>query len=188
MPLGLITAIAVLTLVPRQSVAQENHRVDLPFGQKLKELDLIGLVILVPAIVCILLAIQWGGAEYNWKNARIVVLFTLGGLLLLSFIVVQRWQGDQATVPPSVIGSRTVWASSIFSFLLFGSFLAVSYYLPIWFQAIKGDSATQSGINNLPSILGTTVSSVIAGGVVFSIGYYTWACILASILAAIVSD
>lgn len=182
-----MTALAVIFLVPNRDGPEANGRSQLPIKDKLKELDPIGLVILIPALVCILLATQWGGAEYSWRNARIVALFVLGGLLLIAFVVTQRWQKDRATIPPTVAKQRTVWACSIFSFHLFGSFLAISYYLPIWFQAIKGDNATQSGIHNLPSILGTVVLSILAGGIVFGIGYYTWACIFASILAAVVS-
>lgn len=59
-------------------------------------------------------------------------------------------------------------------------------YLPIWFQAIKGDSAVGSGIHVLPSILAVVVFSMASGGLVTWLGYYTWACILSSILAAVV--
>lgn len=45
--------------------------------------------------------------------------------------------------------------------------------LPIWFQAIKGASAVKSGIMNLPMILGLVVVSVVAGGAVSAVGYYT---------------
>lgn len=153
----------------------------------MKEFDIIGVSIFIPTIVCLLLAIQWGGTTYNWRNARIIVLFILAGLLFIAFVAVQIWQKDRATVPPSVMKQRTIWACATFSFFLFGSFLAFSYYIPIWFQAIKGDSATESGIHNLPSIIGTTVLSLISGGLVATLGYYTWACIISSILAAVVS-
>ena len=99
---------------------------------------------------------------------------------------IQIWQKDKATVPPSVIKQRTVWACSIYIFFLFGSFLAFAYYVPIWFQAIKGVSAVHSGIDNLPSILATVISSLVGGGLVATVGYYTWTCIISSILAAVV--
>lgn len=78
-----------------------------------------------------------------------------------------------------------MWACGVYAFFFFGSFLSITYYLPIWFQAIRGDSATQSGINNLPFLLGTVVFSIIAGGAVFGIGYYTWACMLGSAMASV---
>lgn len=183
---GLITAIAVVFFMPRQDRSR-NARWSLSWKEKLSNLDLPGLVALLPTIVCLLLALQWGNSKYHWKNVRIIILFILSGLLFGAFVAIQVWKKDKATVPLSVIKQRTVWACSIFSFFLFGSFLVITYYLPIWFQAIKGNTATESGIHNLPSILGTVVLSFIAGGLVFGLGYYTWACIVASILGAVVS-
>ena len=47
------------------------------------------------------------------------------------------------------------------------------YYLPIWFQAIKGDSAVESGIHLLPQVLALVVASIITGVLTARIGYYT---------------
>lgn len=46
------------------------------------------------------------------------------------------------------------------------------YFLPIWFQAIKGVSAVKSGIMNLPMIIGLVVGSIGAGILTKKIGYY----------------
>ncbi|KAH4050220.1 MFS-type efflux pump elcC [Parastagonospora nodorum] len=185
LPLGVVTAVIVFLLVPNNYDPGRDSRRGLPLKKKLQEMDLYGLVVLVPTIICILLATQWGGTKYSWSNARIIALFVVGFVLFVAFVVIEIWQGDRAIVPPSLVKRRTVWACSIFSFCLFGSFLVVAYFLPLWFQAIKGDTATESGIHNLPSILGTTIFSVAAGGMVFGLGYYTWACILGSVLAAV---
>jgi nitrate/nitrite transporter NarK len=187
LPLGVVTAVIVFFLVPNNYDPERHSRRNLSLKEKLHEMDLYGLAALVPAVVCILLSTQWGGAKYAWNNGRIIALFVLGFTSLIAFFIVEYRQGDRAIVPPSVIKRRTVWACSLFSFLLFGSFLAVCYFLPLWFQAINGDTATESGIHNLPSILGTTIFSIVAGGMVFGLGYYTWACILASVLSAVVS-
>ena len=47
------------------------------------------------------------------------------------------------------------------------------YYLPIWFQAIQGVSATESGIRNLPMILSQVFGSVVTGILITKLGYYT---------------
>ena len=60
----------------------------------------------------------------------------------------------------------------------------VVYYIPIWFQAIKGVSAVESGIRNLPMILGVVVISIIAGIGITALGYYTPFMILSSIVMA----
>jgi Na+/melibiose symporter-like transporter len=55
----------------------------------------------------------------------------------------------------------------------------------IWFQAIKGVSATKSGIMNLPLILGLVIVSIVGGGLVTWIGYYTPFMLISSVLMAI---
>ncbi len=66
-----------------------------------------------------------------------------------------------------------------------GSFFVLIYYVPIWFQAIKGVSAVESGIRNLPMILGLVIMSIISGVLITNIGYYTPFMILGSIFMAI---
>ncbi len=61
---------------------------------------------------------------------------------------------------------------------------AVIYYIPIWFQAIKGVSAVESGIRNLPMILGLVIVTIISGVIVTVLGYYTPLMILSSLLMA----
>ncbi|GAW20868.1 hypothetical protein ANO14919_103800 [Xylariales sp. No.14919] len=47
------------------------------------------------------------------------------------------------------------------------------FYLPIWFQAVRGASATQSSVNSLPLMISFTLAATVAGGVVSTYGYYT---------------
>ena len=47
------------------------------------------------------------------------------------------------------------------------------YYLPVWFQVIKGDSAVESGIHLLPMVGPVVVGSIIAGRLTSQVGYYT---------------
>ena len=50
--------------------------------------------------------------------------------------------------------------------------LISSSYIPIWFQAIKGTTATQSGINNLAMILAQVIGVLVSGGLTTALGYY----------------
>lgn len=47
---------------------------------KLATLDLPAFAIFLASIICLLLALQWGGGEYSWRNAHIIALFILFGL------------------------------------------------------------------------------------------------------------
>jgi hypothetical protein len=63
--------------------------------------------------------------------------------------------------------------------------LTVSIYIPLWFQAIKNDSAISSGIHTIPLVLSVVVGSISSGGLTQKIGYYTPFMILGSCLMAI---
>lgn len=59
------------------------------------------------------------------------------------------------------------------------------YFLPIWFQSIKGSSAVESGIRLLPMMLSMVVGSI-GGGITNSkIGYYTPLAIIGSCIMSV---
>jgi hypothetical protein len=182
LPIGAITFLGILVFFsspPRKTEASIGWR------SRIVQFDPYGTIVFIPGIVCLLLALQWGGSKYPWSSWRVILLFVLFGALISIFVGVQLWKGDNATVPPRILKQRSMASSSWFAICLGGSFFVFVYYLPIWFQAIKGVSATKSGIMNLPMILGLVVMSLIAGGAITAIGYYTPAFYASSIFMAI---
>ncbi|KAJ4286162.1 hypothetical protein N0V90_013511 [Kalmusia sp. IMI 367209] len=143
-----------------------------PLLKRIDRFDPIGTFLLIPAVVCLLLALQWGGIKYPWSNGRIIALLVLAGILVIAFIGVQIWKQENATLPPRILKSRTVWASALFAFGLGASFFLAVYYIPIWFQAVKGTSAVGSGIRNLPMMLSAVLLSVVAGIFITMQGQY----------------
>ncbi|KAI0460276.1 MFS general substrate transporter [Xylaria acuta] len=152
--------------------------------QQIRRLDPLGTFFFVPSIVSLLIALQWGGSTYPWSNWRIIVLFGLFGILLIAFAAVQVFMPKTATVPVRIIRRRSILAATIFMFALAGSFLMVIYYLPLWFQVVKGATATQSGINTLPFVLSLVVASTLSGAFTQKFGYYVPAMIASPSLLA----
>lgn len=97
----------------------------------LQTLDLFGLAALLPAIVCLLLALQWGGIQYPWTDARVLVLLVLSGVLGVVFICIEVRQGDMAVLPTRVFTQRTVSSASFFGFATTGAIFVLTYYLPM---------------------------------------------------------
>lgn len=83
-------------------------------------------------MVCLLLALQWGGSTYAWSNWRIILLFLFFGLLGFAFAAVQIYMPETASIPPRIITQRSVFLAVCFTFFLAGSMLSLVYYLPIW--------------------------------------------------------
>ncbi|KAJ7485597.1 DHA14-like major facilitator [Mycena latifolia] len=180
LPIGAVTLVVIILFfkAPGSSVKMES----MPLIDRIQQFDPLGTVTFVPAIVCLLLALQWGGSKYPWDDGRIIALFILFGVLLSGFIAIQIWKQDLATVPPRIIKQRSIMTGAWFALCLGASFYTVVYFLPIWFQAIKGVSAVKSGIDNLPMILSLVISSLIAGGIITAVGYYAPFMILSAIL------
>lgn len=180
LPIGAVTifAVAVFLEPPKQKFSANTGWKDC-----LLQLDPIGTVAFMPGIICVLLALQWGGTRYPWDNARIIVLFILFGVLMTVFVVVQVYLGERATVPRRIVRQRSMAFGAFFAFLLGCCFFIMVFYVPIWFQAIKGESATRSGIMVIPMLLSVVVSALLGGASITLFGYYTpffYACTILS--------
>ena len=169
LPIGAV-AFGVIVLFfhspPRKSEAK------VPFTVRLQQFDIYGTCVFLPDIVCLLLALQWGGSKYPWSDGRIIALLVMFGVLTITFVGIQFWKKDNATIPPRLLTQRSVAGSVWFSFCLGGSFFVLIYWLPIWFQAIKGTTAEKSGIDTLPMIIALVVANIVSGVGTTKIGYY----------------
>ncbi|KAJ3544355.1 hypothetical protein NM208_g3096 [Fusarium decemcellulare] len=200
LPLGFLTLLFVALLFnpPHRSLPTNSSS----WKERFSSFDLEGSVCFLPAIISLLLALQWGGSRYPWSDGRIIGLFVVFGVLIALFAMIQWWKKDKATVPPRILSDRTVWSCAAFAVCFGGSFFLLVYYvyrpyypshefqltlfqIPIWFQAIKGASAVRSGIMNLPMILGLVIISVLAGGAVSALGYYTPLILASAVLMSI---
>lgn len=151
----------------------------------LRRLDPLGLLFLLPSVICLLLALQWGGGDYAWGDWRIILLFVLFAVLLAAFAAVQTLKPDTATIPPRIILQRSIACGSAFTFFLAGSMLMLVYYVPIWFQTVLSVDPLKSGIYTLPLVLSLVVSSILSGIMTGRIGYYVPSMLLSPSLMSV---
>ncbi|KAI1338664.1 putative efflux pump [Xylariaceae sp. FL0016] len=182
LPIGAVTVVVIAIFFPDPPTKKAG---DEPLMERVKRFDPIGTVIFMPAVICLLLALQWGGTTYAWSSGRIIGLFVVFAVLIIIWLFVQWKLQETATVPPRIIKNRTVWASAIFSFGIGASFFIYIYYIPIWFQSVQGTSAVQSGIRNLPMLISVVVLSILSGALVTVFGYYAPFMILGTILCSV---
>ncbi|KAF1996429.1 MFS general substrate transporter [Amniculicola lignicola CBS 123094] len=181
LPAGAVTAVLLFFLFA--SPPTQVHK--LSFAGKLKALELPGFFMFIPTAVMFLLALQWGGTKYEWSSPTIIGLLVGSMIMLVMFGTWQWHEGDNASIPPRVIGQRTVACCAVLAFLAFGSLQLTTYYLPIWFQVIKNASPTRSGVLYLPTVAGDIVFSVLGGVFVTQVGYYNPVVMLGCVCIAI---
>lgn len=183
LPLGAISIATIAFLY--SDPPRDDADLKLPWKQKLAKLDLPSTLIFVPAICCLIIALQWGGVRYGWGNARIMVLLIAFGLAIGIFTYMQRRKGDNATLPGRIVKQRSILSGALFAGLCNGALGVCEFYIIIFFQAVRGYSASKSGVLMLPPIIGMTAGALLAGAGTTAIGYYVPFMIATSIIGPI---
>lgn len=140
--------------------------------QRLIRIDWLGTALILASIICILLVFQWGGVKYAWSDSKIIGLIVGFVLILAAFFVDQWYMGENATIPFRIMRDRTVLGGSIANFLIASSYFVELYFLPIYFQSIRGSSAIRSGVQTLPFIFSVIFAVTVTGGLVNKFGHY----------------
>ncbi|RYP61833.1 hypothetical protein DL770_009702 [Monosporascus sp. CRB-9-2] len=189
-----LPAISALPIAVILSLFREPHRepTKAALWEKLASLDPIGTAILVGAVTCLILALQWGGITLPWGHPRVWGCLLGFALMVCLFVVLQvrykeqcvqmplpqrlvlRWLTSisRALIPMRILTQRTVAASCAISTFQMMSVNALTYYLPFYFQASRGLSPSASGLYILALAVPNPFFSIISGAAVTKWGIY----------------
>ncbi|KAK2608297.1 hypothetical protein N8I77_006915 [Diaporthe amygdali] len=178
---GLAVLILIFSRIPDQCVKP-------PFFTALTRLtqylDLIGWALLGTAVFVITFALE-RGAILGWSSAAVIGLFSGGGVALVLFLIWDWYKGDDGLIPFSVVKLKIVWSAAATAGAL-GSILNIQgYFLPLYFQAVLGQSASMSGLSLLPSLVPQIAIGVLAGILMGKLGYYLPQAIFGAILITV---
>jgi MFS family permease len=186
LPLASVTLLALFFCLP-ESQPREN----LTWKQQLSELDPFGTVCFVASLTCLFLAFSWAGSKYAWNSPVIIGLLVAFGVLLGLFGLDQWVRGESATLPPRILCNRSVLSGFLFTLFTNSATMVILYYLPTYFQVVRGSTAAQSGYYQIPAIAGDIIGVTLQSTGVTLIGYYTpfmWAgTILMPLLAGLLT-
>lgn len=182
LPIGGLSAFIILIFfqTPKHVVPVEAS-----IKEKILQMDLPGAAVILCAIICYILALQWGGQTKSWGSSDVIGCLVGFVLILILFAVIEWYQGERAMIVGRIAKDRTIWVGMVYILFLAGGFFLLLYYLPIYFQVVNGVSASQSGVRNLPLILGTTIATIISGGLISAKGHFVPFMIIGSVLATI---
>jgi hypothetical protein len=170
LPIGGVSAAMILVIF--KSPAHSQYIGNLSLKDKLLHMDMPGAFLIIGAMLPFLLAMQWGGLSKAWSDSSVYGCLVACGLITILFIVVEFFQGDRALLVPHLLIQRLIWVGCLFSFFLSGAFFTILYYLPVYFQAVLGTSAEQSGVRNLALIVANMIATILAGGIITATGLF----------------
>jgi MFS family permease len=141
--------------------------------EELQKIDYIGSGILTVSTLMILLALSTGGAPQPWSHPAVVIPLILGflGLVIFAFWELSTYC-KHPIMPPRVFSNRTTniafTLTTMHGFITYG----FQFYLPPFFQAVKGSSPTKSGLEVMPTTLVIVVLAAIGGPLLSFWGRY----------------
>jgi len=156
----------------------------LPVRRFQHPVDYGGAVLMIAGISALLLLTSWGGIEYAWTSP---VIFGLGaaGLLLLAFFVFQETRASEPLLPLRLFRHSIFSVSTGLSLVIgLGLFGSISY-LPVYFQVVRGTSATMSGLQMAPMALVVVFTVAMTGRLITQMGRYRMFPILGTAAMAI---
>ncbi|TKA81270.1 hypothetical protein B0A49_00224 [Cryomyces minteri] len=185
LPIGGLSAAIIFFVFTSPKASKSEVARNASLYEKFLQMDIPGAFIIMAGVVCLLLALQWGGVSKAWKSADVIGTLVGFSLLFIVFIGVEYWQGDRALLVPYLLKKRVIWVGFAFNFFLGGAFFVLLYYLPLYFQAVLGVSAQQSGIRSLSLIISETIFTILSGGLITVFGYFAPMMIVGPVIATI---
>ena len=146
-PLGGLAFIALFIFL------RLHHQRDQTWKQRLARIDVVGNAIFIGAIVAVLIALTWGGTVYSWSTSRIIVPIVLGFIGLGLYIAFEWTWSKEPSFPRKVVSNRTSAVALLLTLLHALCTYWCFYFLPIYFQSVKGFSSMWSGTWVVSSLL-----------------------------------
>jgi len=144
-----------------------------------KDIDYVGAAVFALAISLFLIGLT-NKSSGDWADLAVGGLIVAGLALVGVFLLIESRVPDPI-VPLGLFRNRSFTVSVVSMFLVGFGFLGAVVFLPRWFQTVAGASATESGYNILPLLLGLIVSAIVSGQIVARTGHYK-ALIFASLV------
>ncbi|EHK45528.1 hypothetical protein TRIATDRAFT_128042 [Trichoderma atroviride IMI 206040] len=127
-----------------------------------REFDAVGLFLLSAGVAFFLLPFNlYTNEAKGWRSALILSFLIVGIVLIILFVVWEKFFVPVSFLPWSILQDRTVLGACILSFVLFLSYFCWSSYFGSFLQVVNNLSITHASY---------VMQTYTVGGVVFAIG------------------
>ncbi|KAJ5294024.1 hypothetical protein N7508_008845 [Penicillium antarcticum] len=182
-PIGAVTLLLTFYCLPE--TPKPNDIARMTFKEKILQLDLVSNLLLIPALTALFLAFSWAGTKHSWDSGLVMGPLVAFGVLSTAFIHTQKRRGDAAALPLRIMKRRSVIAGFIFIMCGNSTGNVLEYYLPTYYQVVRGYTPTKSGYMMLPIIIASTIGAVVHGVGTSIFGYYAPFMLFASVIMPI---
>lgn len=154
-----ITVFAFLNVL---LVLKDRRGLDRNWKANIRHVDFLGTFLLVVAISTLYLSLDKGSND-SW-TAPLAYGNLIASLVFFAlFLIIELKCSRQAIAPVHLIFARPILSCLLCNFFAFGAYVALTYNLPLYWQAVKSVSASSAGLRLLPGIVMNVCGSLFAG-------------------------
>ncbi|MEI6271335.1 MAG: MDR family MFS transporter [Chloroflexota bacterium] len=158
LPIGLLSIAIILLELPTIK------------GRPNQKIDFLGAIVFAAGIIPVLIGLT--NVQSNaFATPEVAGLISAGLAILCLFLFIEA-KAYEPIIPLELFKNRTFAAAAAATFFASFGFFASIIFLPRYFQAVLGETATNSGYATLPLLLGVIISSISAGQMVARRGRY----------------
>ncbi|HEY7926115.1 MAG TPA: MDR family MFS transporter [Candidatus Dormibacteraeota bacterium] len=168
LPIGIAALAVIATQLPNSG----NTR-----GVRVRDLDFLGIGIFSVAAISLLIGLtnkgltDSSGRLYDWTSLNVLAYMLVAALLTVGFVIAEHF-AREPIIPLDQFRNRSYTTINAATFLVAFGFFCAIIFLPRYFQAVEGLSATASGYRTWPLMLGLILSSTLSGVMVSRTGRY----------------
>ncbi|KAJ5126083.1 Major facilitator superfamily domain general substrate transporter [Penicillium atrosanguineum] len=154
--LALVCAVVLVFLLPLKPVVGS-------WREKVKKIDWFGVGASVTGIILLLIPINSGGSIWSWHSSLIIALLTLGGVFIVLFVFNEGLLAKIPLMPLRLFRKRSLTIMLISGALHDYVWQATQYFMPLYFQKIRGYSPLESATLILPYVLAQSLAGAASG-------------------------
>ncbi len=156
----------------------------LPSRRVKHRIDYLGGILLGVVATAIILLATWGGTEYRWASPQVLGLAGLALIALGGFLAVER-RAEEPMLPLHVFKNRNFSLTMVLTFFVGLALFGAMTFLPLYQQTVQGASPTVSGLLFTPLMVGSALTSIVAGQAVTKTGRYKMFPVIGGVIMAV---
>ncbi|EHK26844.1 uncharacterized protein TRIVIDRAFT_187840 [Trichoderma virens Gv29-8] len=165
--LACISAVASMAFLPLTSVSGS-------WRAKARQIDWMGLATSLVATICILIPLNLGGTSWPWRSPEVITLMIMGGVAVAAFTVIEKRYARIPLIPLRLFTNRATAILLIQSALYNVVWQVEMYFMPAYFQEVRGFSPLQTSALMLPILLFSSISGILSGPAMTIFGSYDY--------------
>ena len=155
-----IFALNVLAGLPVLALAFRFPRIE-PQTEH-RKLDWPGMAALALAIMPIMIALSLADIRHEWNSWQTIGALAFGLAMAVLFVIIES-RAASPIMPMEIYRNPVVTVSAIISFFIGYAMYSIIVFAPLFFQTVRGASATVSGWLLASMVIGLVIGSMITG-------------------------